>query len=80
MYLRRMRDLREDNDLTILKLLEKIDYKCTDSAYGHYEAGRRKIPLELIVELSKFYCVSVDYLLGLTDVKNPYPRAKKKPL
>lgn len=79
MYLKRIQNLREDNDLTILELLNKINYKCTDSAYGHYESGRRKFPIELLISLSQFYCVSVDYLLGLTDIKQPYPRAKKKP-
>lgn len=77
---KRIKDLREDNDLTILDLLDKLDYKCTDSAYGHYESGRRKMPIELLIKLSYFYNVSIDYLLNLTDIKTPYPRNIKKSL
>ena len=67
----RIRNLREDRDLKqedIAKLLS-----CTQACYSHYESGKRDIPTEVLIKLAKFYCVSVDYLLGLTKQRNPYP-------
>lgn len=70
----KIRDLREDSDIS-----QKIiaDYlMCDQSLYSKYERGEREIPLRMIIELAKYYNVSVDYLAGLTDVKKPYPRKK----
>ena len=64
-YYRRLRDLREDNDYTqkeISKLLST-----TQPQYFRYESGQRDLPCELVVKLAKFYNVSADYILGLTD-------------
>ena len=68
----RIRDLREDSDL---KQRQIADYlMCDQSLYSKYEREERPLPMELAVKLAEFYHVSVDYLLGLTDVKTPYPR------
>jgi transcriptional regulator with XRE-family HTH domain len=61
----RIRDLREDRDL---KQRELADYlNCSQQVYSNYELGQRDIPSEVLIRLSRFYKVSVDYILGLTD-------------
>ena len=68
----RIRDLREDSDLKQRQLAEYL--VCDQSLYSKYERGERMLPLDLAVKLADFYGVSVDYLLGRTDVKEPYPK------
>jgi len=70
----RIRDLREDHDLLQKDLAALL--KCSQVCYSNYENGRRDIPTEVLIRLSAFYKTSVDYLLGLTDEKAPYPRRK----
>ncbi len=70
----RIRDLREDKDLKQKDLAEYLN--CSQVCYSYYEIGKREIPAEVLIALSKFYGVSVDYLLGLTDEKKPYPKGK----
>lgn len=68
----RIRDLREDKDL---KQKQIADYLlCDQSLYSKYERGERSLPLEYADRLADFYNVSVDYLLGRTNVKEPYPK------
>ena len=68
----RIRDLREDKDL---KQKEVADYlMCDQSLYSKYERGERPLPLDLADKLADFYGVSVDYLLGRTNTKTPYPK------
>lgn len=62
---RRIRDLREDNDLT-QKQIAKI-LNCSQQVYSNYELGQRDIPTDILIKLSSFYKVSVDYILELTD-------------
>ena len=67
----RIRDLREDIDL---KQKEISDYlMCDQSLYSKYERLERPLPLELADKLADFYGVSVDYLIGRTNRKDPYP-------
>ena len=47
----------------------------TQVAYSCYEIGRRQIPIEALIKLALFYNTSVDYLLGLTDERKPYPKS-----
>lgn len=61
----RIRDLREDNDLTQKQIAKQL--MCDQSLYSKYERGEREIPLKLVIELAKFYNVSLDYIVGLTD-------------
>ena len=65
----RIRDIREDNDVTQKQIAEYL--MCDQSLYSKYEREERDIPLRLIVKLAKYYEVSVDYLVGLTDIKTP---------
>ena len=68
----RIRDLREDKDLKQKDIAEYLI--CDQSLYSKYERGERPLPLEYAEKLADYYGVSVDYLLGRTNVKNPYPR------
>lgn len=77
MYIR-IRELREDKDLTQKQIGQILNMSQT--GYNQYEIGRNDIPTSVLINLSKFYNVSVDYILGLTDVQKPYPRSKKKSL
>ena len=63
----RIRDLREDADLTQKQIAELL--MCDQSLYSKYERGERALPLELAVQLADFYKVSLDYLVGRTDKK-----------
>lgn len=63
----RIRDLREDADLTQKQIAELL--LCDQSLYSKYERGERLLPLELAVQLADFYKVSLDYLVGRTDKK-----------
>jgi len=64
----RIRDLREDNDLTQSQIAQLLS--CDQSLYSKYERGERVIPLVLIVKLADYYKTSVDYLVGRTDNPN----------
>ncbi len=72
---KRLRDLREDGDLTQRQIAEYLN--CTQVCYSFYEIGRRELPTEVLIKLAEFYHTSTDYLLGLTDEKSPYPPPKR---
>lgn len=61
----RLRDLREDRDLKQRQVAEYL--RCSQQVYSNYELGQRDIPTDVLIRLSDFYKVSVDYLLGLTN-------------
>ena len=67
----RIRNLREDADLTQAQLGKQINVP--QRTYAYYESGERMIPPQVLVSLAQFYHVSIDYLLDLTDQKIPYP-------
>lgn len=69
-YYKRIRDLREDSDLKQRELAEILC--CSQRVYSNYERGDLDIPTEVLIKLAKFYGTSVDYILGLTDKKEPY--------
>ncbi|MBR6563359.1 MAG: helix-turn-helix transcriptional regulator [Clostridia bacterium] len=71
---RRLRDLREDADLYQKDLAEYL--QCSQVCYSHYEIGKRDVPTDVLIRLAAFYSTSIDYLLGVTDVREPYPRSK----
>lgn len=70
----RLRDLREDHDITQKALAEYLHIR--QNTYSQYENGQRQIPVSALIELAKYFDTSVDYLLELTDVRKPYPRTK----
>lgn len=73
-HYQRLKDLREDNDLTQDKLVKIL--KMHKTTYTNYEQGKREPPFELIIKLAKLYNVSIDYIAGLTDI--PIPLNKNK--
>ena len=67
----RIRNLREDRDLKQEDIAKVLN--CTQACYSNYENGRRDIPSEVWNMLADYYNVSVDYLMGRTNRKDPYP-------
>lgn len=65
LYLRRVYDLREDNDLSQKAVAEYLGIH--PNVYRRYEKGNRDFPLAVVIKLADFYHVSVDYLLGRSD-------------
>ncbi len=63
----KIKDLREDNDLTQMQVAKIL--MCDQSLYSKYEEGERDIPLKLLIILSDYYNVSLDYLVGRTNKK-----------
>ena len=68
----RIRDLREDKDLTQSYLAKLLG--CTQQTYSRYESGEITIDIYNLIKLAEFYDSSCDYLLGLTNVNRPYKR------
>lgn len=66
----RIRNMREDKDLTQQQIAEYL--MCDQSLYSKYERQERETPLQIIIKLAKFYNTSIDYLVGLTENKQPY--------
>lgn len=64
---KRIRDLREDQDLTQLDIAKILNV--SQRAYAHYEKGDRAIPIEILSQLADFYHTSVDYLIGRINTK-----------
>ena len=65
MVYKRIRDLREDKDLTQKEMAKLL--QCSQQVYSNYELGQRDIPTDILIKLSKFYDVSIDYMLGITE-------------
>ena len=61
----RIRNLREDRDLTQKQVAKELS--CSQQVYSNYELGQRDIPTDILIKLSKFYNVSTDYILGITN-------------
>ena len=51
--------------------------QCTQVCYSYYESGKRDIPTDVLIRIARYYNVSVDYLLGLTDRREAYPARKR---
>ena len=66
----RIKDLREDNDITQKEIAEYLHIK--QNTYSQYENGQRQIPINFLIALAKYYNTSTDYILGLTNNPNPY--------
>ena len=71
MQYRRIRDLREDSDVTQKEMARILN--CSQQVYSNYELGQRDIPTDILIKLSAYYKVSVDYILGISD----NPKIKK---
>ena len=71
-----IRNLRIDNSYTQQQIADYLNIK--QNTYSQYETGALNYPVDILMKLSDLYDVSVDYLLGRTDVKKPYPKKEGK--
>ena len=69
MFIKRLHDLRTDNDLTQQQVADYL--MCNRQVYARYERGLREIPVSMLLKLADLYKTSVDYIMGRTD--NPDP-------
>lgn len=72
----RIRELREDCDKKQLELANYLYIK--PNTYSDYERGKIGVPIEQLIKIADFYQVSLDYLVGRTDVPEPYPKARHR--
>lgn len=63
----RLRDLREDNDITQNQIASVLNIR--QNTYSQYENGKRQMPIELLWKLADYYNTSIDYLVGRTNTK-----------
>lgn len=68
----RLKELREDANLKQQTVADYLHVK--QNTYSQYENGQRQLPVDILIKLAAFYCVSTDYILGLTDKKNSAAR------
>lgn len=68
-YVRRIRDLREDHDMTQQEIADLLG--TSQTMYARYERGANEMPIHHLITLCRFYKVSADYILGLTDTPTP---------
>ena len=73
MYMNRLKEIREDNDL-LQKDIAKI-INISQRGYSHYETEDTNIPIEILKKLAQYYNTSIDYLLYMTDERKPYPKS-----
>ena len=76
MYYKRIRDLREDKDLTQKQLAEYLNV--SQKSYSRYERGERTIDPEILSKLATFHEATVDYLIERTDDKTDYTKKKRR--
>ncbi|MBQ7035010.1 MAG: helix-turn-helix transcriptional regulator [Clostridia bacterium] len=67
---KRLRDLREDRDLTQAQMADFL--KIHQTTYSDYEIGKLNVPIDVFIKLARFYHTSIDYLAELTDDPTPY--------
>lgn len=70
-YNERIREIREDNNLTQQKVADLLNVG--QRTYADYESGKTRIPIDSILILARFYDVSVDYITGASNIKTPFP-------
>lgn len=73
MNIERLKEIREDKDYKQSDIAKVLN--TTQQQYSKYELSLQVIPVERLVKLAKFYNTSVDYLIGLTNERKPYPKA-----
>ena len=71
-YRTRIKDLREDNDKTQQQIADYLG--TSQTMYARYERGANEMPLRHLIRLAEYYNVDINYLCGLSNIKNPYPR------
>ena len=76
MNIERLKEIREDRDLKQSEVAKALGIK--QQQYSEYEIGKRLIPINYLYKLALFYSTSIDYLMGLTDIRKPYPKSIMK--
>ena len=76
MNIQRLKEIREDKDLYQKDMAKIINID--QSNYSKYELEKINIPIDTLKKLALFHKTSIDYILGLTNIKEPYPRRKEK--
>lgn len=71
-YRERIRALREDNDYTQSQIADILNVG--QRTYADYELGKTRIPVDSLIKLAKFYNVTMDYISGVSNVRNSFPR------
>ena len=71
-----LKDIREDRDITQKEIADYLHIK--QNTYSQYESGKRQLPIEALIALADYYHVTTDYLLGVSDIPNPYRDNRKK--
>jgi len=72
----RIKDLREDADLTQKEIADFLNIK--QNTYSQYENGQRQLPLDALIKLAHYFDTSTDYILEITNDKKPYPKLNRK--
>ena len=75
-YLNRIKYLREDSDLTQTRIARMINVAQT--TYSDYEKGKIRIPIDIVIKLAEFYDVDMNYITGVSNIKQKFPRNKKR--
>ncbi len=70
----RIKEIREDKELTQMQIAKAIGI--TQRNYSYIETGKTMLTEDILIKLAKYYNVSIDYLLYLTDERKPYPKSK----
>lgn len=73
-YYPRVKDLREDHDLSQQQVADYLNMK--QPQYSRYERGHRDLPTDVLIKLARLYQTSTDYILGLTNIPDPKPYKK----
>lgn len=71
-YSGRIRALREDNDMTQVKVAQLL--QVGQKTYSDYELGKTRIPVDSLIVLARLYNVSMDYICGISDIRSPFPK------
>ncbi|MBR1599586.1 MAG: helix-turn-helix transcriptional regulator [Lachnospiraceae bacterium] len=74
MKYKRVKDLREDTDMNQTQFAKILGMSQT--GYSKYETGENDIPTSILIKMADYYETSIDYILGRTDEKTPYPPSK----
>ena len=71
LYIERVKELRDDNDLNQTQVAQAIHVAQT--TYSDYEKGKVRMPVECLIQLAKFYDVDMNYITGVSDIRQPFP-------
>lgn len=68
----RLKELREERNIKQTNIAKVLQIR--QNTYSQYENGQRQLPVDILIQLAEFYHVSTDFILGLTEIEDPYPK------